>query len=62
MERGESKHNPTDYLLGVDIGTLGSKGILIDTEGRVLAEHYVEHDINMIRPGWVEQDPETCYW
>lgn len=61
-EREESKHTPNDYLLGVDIGTLGSKGILIDAEGKVLAEHYAEHDVNVIRPGWVEQDPETCYW
>ncbi|MEM2122994.1 MAG: FGGY-family carbohydrate kinase [Candidatus Bathyarchaeia archaeon] len=51
-----------EYLLGVDIGTLGSKGLLINCEGVAVAEHYVEHKVNVIRPGWVEQDPITCYW
>jgi sugar (pentulose or hexulose) kinase len=52
----------SELLLGVDIGTLGSKGVLIDTNGRVLAEHFIEHGINVVRPGWIEQDPEACYW
>ncbi|WP_455367831.1 FGGY-family carbohydrate kinase [[Eubacterium] cellulosolvens] len=50
------------FLLGIDIGTLGSKGVLIDLEGKVIAEHFVEHSINVVKPGWVEQDPEACYW
>jgi len=50
------------YLFGIDIGTYGSKGVFIDTEGKVHAEHFMEHGINVIRPGWVEQDPEACYW
>ncbi|MEM3044677.1 MAG: FGGY family carbohydrate kinase, partial [Candidatus Bathyarchaeia archaeon] len=50
------------YLFGIDIGTFGSKGILIDAEGTIHAEHFIEHDINVVRPGWVEQDPERCYW
>ncbi len=51
-----------EFLLGVDIGTLGSKGVIIDLEGRVIEEHFVEHGINIIKPGWVEQDPDPCYW
>ena len=51
-----------EYLLGFDVGTLGSKGLLINREGTVAAEYYVEHNVNIIRPGWVEQDPITCYW
>lgn len=51
-----------ELLLGIDIGTLGSKGVLINSEGEVLWRHFVEHGIDIIRPGWVEQDPETCYW
>jgi len=50
------------YLFGIDIGTFGSKGVFIDTEGRIHAEYFVEHGINVIKPGWVEQDPEACYW
>ena len=51
-----------EFLLGVDIGTLGSKGVIIDLEGHVLADCFIEHGINILRPGWVEQDPESCYW
>ncbi|MHA1834869.1 MAG: FGGY-family carbohydrate kinase [Candidatus Baldrarchaeia archaeon] len=50
------------YLLGVDIGTSSSKGMFIDSNGKVIAESFVEHGINIIKPGWVEQDPEMCYW
>lgn len=50
------------YLFGVDIGTSSSKGAIINNSGKVLAEAMVEHDINIIKPGWVEQDPEKCYW
>jgi sugar (pentulose or hexulose) kinase len=52
----------SELLLGIDIGTLGSKGILIDTDGRLIAEHFIEHGINVVRPGWIEQDAEACYW
>jgi len=51
-----------EYLLGLDIGTMGSKGLIMDKEGNVIASHYIEHDINIIKPGWVEQDPNGCYW
>ena len=50
-----------EYLLGVDIGTLGSKGVIINSEGKTVAQHFVEHGINIPRPGWAEQDPES-YW
>ena len=50
-----------EYLLGVDIGTLGSKGVIIDSEGKILAQHFVEHGIKILKPGWVEQNPES-YW
>ncbi|MEM3713460.1 MAG: FGGY-family carbohydrate kinase [Nitrososphaeria archaeon] len=50
------------YLLGVDIGTSSTKGVLIDNNATVIAESVVEHGINIIKPGWVEQDPEKCYW
>ena len=50
-----------EYLLGVDIGTLGSKGVIIDSEGKILVQHFVEHGIKIPKPGWAEQDPES-YW
>jgi xylulokinase len=51
-----------ELLLGVDIGTSSSKGVLIDGDGAVLADALVEHGINIIKPSWVEQDPDACYW
>jgi sugar (pentulose or hexulose) kinase len=51
-----------NFLVGIDIGTSGSKGLLLSSEGEVCAQSFVEHGINIIRPGWVEQDPDECYW
>ena len=31
-----------EYLLGTDIGTSGTKTILMDTEGNLIAKHLVE--------------------
>src|SRR5580658_3723644 len=45
------------YLLGVDIGTSGTKTILIDPSGAVLARSTVEYPLYSPRPLWSEQDP-----
>ncbi|MEM2016678.1 MAG: FGGY family carbohydrate kinase, partial [Nitrososphaerota archaeon] len=50
-----------EYLLGIDIGTLGSKGVIINADAEVIAQKFIEHDIKVLRPGWVEQDPEV-FW
>ncbi len=50
-----------NYLMGCDVGTSGTKSVLIDEEGSALASHYVEYPLNTPRPGWAEQDPEW-YW
>ena len=34
-----------EYLLGTDIGTSGTKTILMDTEGNLIAKHLVEYDV-----------------
>lgn len=44
------------YLIGVDIGTSGTKAALIDLEGRVLAEALVAYPLVVSAPGWAEQD------
>jgi xylulokinase len=43
-------------VLGIDIGTSGSKGVLADADGRVLATAERPHRIAMPRPGWFEHD------
>ncbi|MEW6308802.1 MAG: FGGY family carbohydrate kinase [Bacillota bacterium] len=48
-------------FLGLDIGTLGTKGTLADASGQVLARHYVEHPVIRPRPGWSEHEP-AAWW
>jgi xylulokinase len=52
----------TGLLLGVDIGTASSKGVLVDSGGAVLARSVREHTVSTPRPGWVEHDAETVWW
>ncbi len=48
-------------MIGVDIGTSSSKGVLVDLQGRVLRSHVVEHSVDRPAPGWVEMDA-TIWW
>jgi len=50
-----------DYLLGIDIGTSGTKGVLMDREGKIYARAGREYSIDIPQPGWAEQDPEI-WW
>ncbi len=49
------------YLIGVDIGTSGTKTILIDPTGKVLASASAEYALYSPRPMWSEQEP-TDWW
>jgi xylulokinase len=49
-------------LLGVDVGTSSSKGVLVDPGGRILARAQVPHEVSTPHPGWVEHDAETVWW
>ena len=50
-------------LLGVDIGTYSTKGVLVDSEtGAILASHNIEHNILNPKPGHVEHDAEKVWW
>ena len=49
-------------LLGIDVGTGGTRAVLIDSEGRVLTSATVEHvAFASPRSGWAEQDAED-WW
>ena len=52
----------SEYLLGVDIGTYSSKGVLVDKAGRVVASQVVSHDINIPAPGHFEHDADGVWW
>jgi xylulokinase len=49
------------YLLGIDIGTSGTKTLICDEEGTVLATAVAEHPIFSPKPGWSEQLPSD-WW
>ena len=50
-----------EYLLGLDIGTSGVKGILVSTEGEVVNSKTEYYQVNTPQPGWAEQNPED-WW
>ena len=48
--------------LGIDIGTGGSRALLVDSRGAVRAGYTAPHeDMAMVRPLWAEQRPEN-WW
>ena len=50
------------HLLGIDVGTGGSRAVLIDTAGKIVASATVEHKpFVSIQTGWAEQDPRD-WW
>ncbi len=48
-------------FLGLDVGTTGTKCVVIDTLGALIAEATAEHPVSYPKPGWAEQDPED-WW
>ncbi|HIU31218.1 MAG TPA: xylulokinase [Candidatus Caccousia avistercoris] len=46
-----------EYLLGIDLGTSGTKTVLFDTEGAVVASALEEYPMYQPQNGWAEQDP-----
>ena len=51
-----------DLLLGIDIGTYESKGVLTTVTGEVIAQVAVPHQLLFPRAGWAEHDPELTWW
>ena len=49
-------------LMGIDIGTSGSKGLIVTLDGEVLAEHSTPHGFDIPRPGWAEHDADAIWW
>ena len=44
-------------LLGIDIGTSGTKSVLFDETGKALAKSTVEYPLYQPKNGWAEQEP-----
>lgn len=50
-----------NYLLGIDIGTSGTKTVLFDEKGKIISEYTGEYPLYQEHNGWAEQDPED-WW
>lgn len=50
------------YYLGIDVGTGESKGVLIDSDCKVLCSAACSHETCNPRPGWFEHDAEKIWW
>lgn len=50
-----------EYLMGIDIGTSGTKTVLFDTEGKTIGSATVEYKLLQPKIGWAEQSPED-WW
>jgi len=48
-------------FIGHDVGPSGTKGVLLDESGSLLAEATASYGLERPRPGWAEQDP-ALYW
>ncbi len=50
------------YTLGIDIGTYQSKGVLVDTDGNVIAQAARDHKMLVPQRGWAEHRPVEDWW
>lgn len=53
---------PGHLLMGIDIGTFSSKGVLCSLDSKVVGEHQIEHTIDVPQPGWAEQNADAIWW
>ena len=52
----------SELLLGIDIGTYSSKGVLVNADGSLVKTAVVEHGMSIPHPGWAEQDADAVWW
>lgn len=52
----------TEHLLGIDIGTYESKGLLTTAEGRVVASAARPHELSIPESGRAEHDADAIWW
>ena len=50
-----------EYLLGIDLGTSGTKTVLFRSDGTAMAAHTVEYPLYQPQNGWAEQEPSD-WW
>lgn len=52
---------PMKYVLGIDLGTSGTKTVLFQQDGRAVCSATVEYPMSQPQNGWAEQNPED-WW
>jgi xylulokinase len=52
----------SQLLLGIDIGTYSSKGVLCRPDGTILAGDRADHDMSIPKPGYAEHDADAVWW
>jgi xylulokinase len=52
----------SELLLGIDVGSSSTKGVLVDPAGAIVARSERRHALSLPRPGWVEHDAEAVWW
>jgi len=48
-------------VMGIDIGTTGTKAIAFSEDGKILAQAYNEYDLVFPKPKWVEFDVKVMW-
>lgn len=52
----------SELLLGIDMGTGSSKGVLATPDGQIVATAVRPHGVSLPRPGWAEVDAVEVWW
>ncbi len=47
------------HVIGCDLGSQSLKGILLDPEGRIVAQASAAYEVDYPHPAWAQQDPRT---
>ena len=50
------------YVMGIDVGTNETKGVLVDEACRIVAQAAVPHGMENPSPQVFEQDAEEIWW
>lgn len=62
LKQNDLHEGKTMWFLGMDVGTGGTRAVVVDTNGKLVSSASSEHaPFRTPHPGWAEQDPED-WW